>query len=61
MLTTKEDTLCLKEDILMLREDISKLHLNVNKRFDITILWTVGTAIGMVAVTVTMIKFLITK
>ncbi len=45
----------------MLKEDLLRFQIDVEKRFNSNILWTVGTGIGVVGLIFTIIKLFIIK
>jgi len=58
ILSTKEDLLKVKEE---LKEDLLRFQIDVEKRFNNSILWTVGTGIGIVGLIFSMIKLFLIK
>lgn len=57
----KKDVLATKQDIHLLKEDLLKFQVDVEKRFNANILWTVGTGIAVVGLIFTIIKLFIIK
>ena len=58
---SKANTLATKEDISILKEDLLKFQIDVEKRFSSSILWTVGTGIGVVGLIFSIIKLFVIK
>jgi predicted ribosome-associated RNA-binding protein Tma20 len=57
----KSNTLATKGDIALLKEDVLKFQIDVEKRFYNSILWIVGTGIGVAGLVFSMIKLFIIK
>lgn len=58
---SKKDILATKEDVSTLKEDLYKFQIDVEKRFNSMISWTVGTGIASIGLIFTIIKLFITK
>ena len=55
----EKNILSTKEDIHLLRQDVLKFHVDVEKRFNTMILWTVGTGVGVVGLIFSIIKLFV--
>ncbi len=60
-LAEKSNILATKEDIALLRQDLLKFQVEVEKRYNNIIMWTVGTGIGVVGLIFSTIKLFIVK
>ena len=58
---SKANTLVTKADITLLKEDLLKFQIDVEKRFYNSILWIVGTGVGVVGLIISIIKLFIIK
>jgi hypothetical protein len=58
ILSTREDLLKVKEE---LKEDLLRFQIDVEKRFNNSILWTVGTGVGIVGMIFSIIKLFLIK
>lgn len=58
ILATKGDIASLKSE---LKEDLLKFQVDVEKRFNSIVMWTVGTGIGVVGLIFSVIKLFIVK
>ena len=58
---SKANILATKEDISILKEDLLKFQIDVEKRFNSSILWVVGTGIGVVGLILSIIKLFLIK
>lgn len=52
----KKENLPTKDDFSLLRQDMLKFQVDVEKRFDQMILWTVSTGIAVVGLIIAFIK-----
>jgi hypothetical protein len=52
----KKETLATKEDISLIRQDLLKFQVDVEKRFNQMIIWTVSTGIAIIGLIVAFIK-----
>ncbi len=57
----KMNVLATKQDISLLKEDLLKFQVDVEKRFNNSIIWVVGTGIGVVGLIFSIIKLFIIK
>jgi hypothetical protein len=57
----KVNILATKGDIALLREDLLKFQIDVEKRFYNSILWVVGTGVGVIGLIISIIKLFIIK
>ncbi len=57
----KGNTLATKSDIALLKEDLLKFQIDVEKRFYNSVLWTVGTGIGVVGLIFSIVKLFLIK
>jgi hypothetical protein len=57
----KVNILATKGDIALLREDLLKFQIVVEKRFYNSILWVVGTGVGVIGLIISIIKLFIIK
>jgi hypothetical protein len=52
----KKESLATKEDISLMRQDVLKFQVDVEKRFNQMIIWTVSTGVAIVGLIVAFIK-----
>lgn len=60
-LESKSNVLATKEDISLLKQDLFKFQIDVEKRFNNNIIWIVSTGIGVVGLTLSIIKLFLIK